>query len=116
MSRSAPIWNSFNAGELSPLIDGRTDQEKYFAGCKRLRNFIPTVQGPAARRGGGRYLGATKNNLRAWFLPFEFNQAQSYVLELTDLKMRFWVNRGQLLSAGVPYEITTPWSAASSAR
>lgn len=113
MARSAPIWNTFNAGELSPLIDGRTDQEKYFAGCKRLRNFIPTVQGPASRRGGTRYLGATKSNLRAWFMPFEFNQAQSYVLELTDLKMRFWVNRGQLLSAGVPYEITTPWSAAN---
>lgn len=113
MSRSAPIWNTFNAGELSPLIDGRTDQEKYFAGCKRLRNFIPTVQGPASRRGGTRYLGATKSNLRAWFMPFEFNQAQSYVLELTELKMRFWVNRGQLLSAGVPYEITTPWSAAN---
>lgn len=113
MSRSAPIWNTFNAGELSPLIDGRTDQEKYFAGCKRLRNFIPTVQGPATRRGGTRYLGATKSNLRAWFMPFEFNQAQSYVLELTELKMRFWVNRGQLLSAGVPYEITTPWSAAN---
>lgn len=111
MARSAPIWNSFNAGELSPLIDGRTDQEKYFAGCKRLRNFIPTVQGPVTRRGGTRYLGATKGNLRAWFMPFEFNQAQSYVLELTDLKMRFWVNRGQLLSAGAPYEIPTPWSA-----
>lgn len=113
MARSAPIWNTFNAGELSPLIDGRTDQEKYFAGCKRLRNFIPTVQGPAARRGGTRYLGATKSNLRAWFLSFEFNQAQSYVLELTDLKMRFWVNRGQLLSGGVPYEINTPWTAAN---
>lgn len=111
MARSAPIWNSFNAGELSPLIDGRTDQEKYFAGCKRLRNFIPTVQGPVTRRGGTRYLGATKGNLRAWFMSFEFNQAQSYVLELTDLKMRFWVNRGQLLSAGAPYEIPTPWSA-----
>lgn len=113
MARSAPIWNTFNAGELSPLIDGRTDQEKYFAGCKRLRNFIPTVQGPATRRGGTRYLGSTKGNLRAWFMPFEFNQAQSYVLELTDLKMRFWVNRGQLLSGGSPYEIATPWSAAN---
>lgn len=113
MARSAPIWNSFNAGELSPLIDGRTDQEKYFAGCKRLRNFIPTVQGPAARRGGTRYLGATRNNARAWFIPFEFNQAQSYVLELTDSKMRFWVNRGQLLSGMSPYEINTPWSAAN---
>lgn len=113
MARSAPIWNSFNAGELSPLIDGRTDQEKYFSGCKRLRNFIPTVQGPAARRGGTRYLGTTKANSRAWFMSFEFNQAQSYVLELTDLAMRFWVNRGQLLSGPSPYEIVTPWSAAN---
>ena len=57
-------------------------------------------------------MGATLGNLQAWLLSFEFNQAQSYVLELTDLKMRFWVNRGQLLLVGVPYEITTPWSAA----
>lgn len=113
MSRSAPIWNSFNAGELSPLIDGRTDQEKYFSGCKRLRNFIPTVQGPAARRGGTRYLGTTKANGQAWFMSFEFNQAQSYVLELTNLAMRFWVNRGQLLSGPSPYEIVTPWTAAN---
>jgi hypothetical protein len=112
MSRFAPIWNAFNAGELSPLIDGRTDQEKYFSGCKRLRNFIPTVQGPATRRGGSRYLGSTNNDALAWLLAFEFNQAQSYILEFTDLKLRFWVNRGQLLSGGVPYEIATPWAAA----
>jgi hypothetical protein len=112
MSRFAPIWNAFNAGELSPLIDGRTDQEKYFSGCKKLCNFIPTVQGPATRRGGTRFLGSTKLSRRAWFTTFEFNQAQSYVLELTDGAMRFWVNRGQLLSGGSPYEIATPWSAA----
>lgn len=112
MGRFAPIWNSFNAGELSPLIDGRTDQDKYFAGCKRLVNMIPTVQGPAQRRGGSRYLGATKDNAQTWFTTFEFSQAQSYVLALTNLAMRFWVNRGQLLDADVPYEIVTPWSAA----
>ncbi len=111
MPRFAPIWNTFNAGELSPLIDGRTDQEKYFAGCKTLLNFIPSVQGPAVRRGGSRYLGKTRGNARPWFMTFEFNQAQSYVLELTDAKMRFWVNRGQLLSGPSPYEIDTPWSA-----
>ena len=113
MARSAPIWHSFNAGELSPLIDGRTDQEKYFSGCKTLRNFIPTVQGPAARRGGTRYLGSTRLNSQAWLLGFEFNQAQSYVLEFTDSKIRFWVNRGQLLSGGLPYEVASPWNAAA---
>jgi len=111
MPRIAPIWNTFNAGELSPLIDGRTDQEKYFAGCKTLCNFIPTVQGPATRRGGSRYLGRTRLAGRAWLSTFEFNQAQSYVLEFSDQRLRFWVNRGQLLSGPDPYEIVTPWQA-----
>ena len=56
MADLSPIWNSFNAGELSPLMDGRTDQPQYFSGCKVMQNFIPTVQGPAARRGGTRYI------------------------------------------------------------
>jgi len=113
MAAGTPIWSSFNAGELSPLLDGRTDQEKYFSGCKVMQNFIPTVQGPAMRRGGTRYLGATKSNARAWLVPFEFSTAQSYILELTENVMRFWVNRGLLLNAGVPYEVATPWTAAN---
>lgn len=112
MAYATPMWNAFNAGELSPLLDGRTDQEKYFTGAKRLLNFIPTVQGPATRRGGSKYLGNTKNNGRVWFLPFEFSAAQSYVLEFGDQYLRFWVNRGQLLSGGSPLEIVTPWTAA----
>jgi hypothetical protein len=108
----APIWNSFNAGELSPLMDGRTDQPQYFSGCKVMQNFIPTVQGPAARRGGTRYIGATKSNARAWLVPFEFSQDQSYVLEFGNSYLRFWVNRGQLLSSGSPYEVVSPWTSA----
>lgn len=112
MGRFAPIWNTFNSGELSPLIDGRTDQDKYFAGCKKLLNFIPTVQGPVMRRGGTRYVGSTKTG-RAWFIPFEFNQQQSYILEFGANYLRFWVNRGQLLNVGVPYEVATPWNDAA---
>ena len=114
MPQQVAMWNAFNAGELSPLLDGRTDQEKYFSGAKQLRNFIPTVQGPAIRRGGTRYLGTTKNaGSRAWLVPFEFSVQQSYVLEFGDLYVRFWVNRGQLLNLGVPLEIVSPWSAAA---
>lgn len=110
MANLTPIWSNFNAGELSPLMEGRTDQEKYFSGCSVLENFIPTVQGPLVRRGGSRYLGGVQGNERAWLVPFEFSTAQSYVLELTEEVMRFWVNRGQLLDEGVPYEIPTPWT------
>lgn len=110
MADFAPIWNSFNAGELSPLLDGRTDQEKYFAGAKDLQNFIPTVQGPIARRGGTRYIGGTKSDGKVWFMSFEFSSAQSYILEFGELYIRFWVNRGQLLSGMTPYEVVSPWT------
>lgn len=112
MADFSPQWSSFNSGELSPLLDGRTDQEKYFSGCRVLHNFIPTVQGPAQRRGGTRYLGGVKADARAWLVPFEFSAEQSYILEFGNNYIRFWVNRGQLLSSGTPYEVATPWASA----
>lgn len=112
MAGSTPIWSSFNAGELSPLMDGRTDQEKYFSGTKLSQNFIPTVQGPSMRRGGTRYIGSTKSEGKAWFVPFEFSSAQSYILEFGENYVRFWLNRGQLLSGGLPYEVASPWTLA----
>lgn len=107
-----PVWQSFNAGELSPLMGGRITEEKYFAGCLTLENFIPTVQGPAIRRGGLRLVASSKDPAkRSWLGTFEFSQAQSYILEFFPGGLRFFTSRGQLLSGGVPYEISTPFSA-----
>jgi hypothetical protein len=108
-----PIWQTFNAGELSPLLDGRTDQEKYFAGAKTMQNFLPTVAGPAVRRAGTRFLNRTKSDGAVQLVPFVFSTDQSYVLEFGDAYLRFWVNRGQLLSGGSPYEIVSPFSLAN---
>lgn len=115
MPRAKPILTSFNGGELSPLLDGRVDQDKYFTGCKTLTNFIPTVQGPARRRGGTRFVGSVKVAAkRAWLADFVFSAGQAYVLEFGDNYLRFWTNRGQLLGGdGVsPYEVVTPYSEA----
>ncbi len=108
-----PIWQSFNAGELSPLMDGRTDQEKYFSGAKTMQNFLPTVAGPAVRRAGTRFINPTKASGFAQLVPFTFSAAQSYILEFGDSYLRFWVSRGQLLSSGIPYEIPTPFALAN---
>ena len=115
MPRAKPILTSFNGGELSPLLDGRVDQDKYFTGCRTLANFIPTVQGPARRRGGTRFVGSVKVAAkRAWLADFVFSAGQAYVLEFGDNYLRFWTNRGQLLGGdGVsPYEVVTPYSEA----
>lgn len=109
MPKASPIRTSFNAGELSPLMDGRVDVAKYSNGCKVLENFIPTVQGPAVRRGGTRYVAEVKSSAnRTWLARFEFSSTQSFVLEFGDQYIRFYFNRGQLQTAGVsPYNSAT---------
>jgi hypothetical protein len=113
MPKASPLRSSFNAGELSPLMSGRTDVNKYAAGCDQLTNFIPAVQGPAVRRAGTRYVSEVKTSAnRTWLATFEFNTTQAYVLEFGDLYIRFYTNHGQVLSSGSPYEIVSPFSAA----
>lgn len=57
--------NSFNAGEISPLMDARTDDAKHAFSCRILENFIPKVYGGAFRRPGSLYLG-TAHDLGVW--------------------------------------------------
>lgn len=106
-----PSLNAFNAGELTPLLDGRVDQDKYFVGGRYVRNFLPTSQGPVRRRGGTRHVGVAKfTTAKAWLVDFVFSADQAYILEFGNGYIRFWTNRGQLLSGGVPYEVVTPYS------
>lgn len=100
MAKATPIKVSFNAGELSPLMDGRTDQSKYFNGCSIVENLLATVQGPLVRRGGNYFGGETKkSSQRSWLRRFVFNVTQSYILEFGDFYIRFYTNRGQVLEA-----------------
>lgn len=102
MPRASPMLSAFNAGELSPNIEGRVDVAKYANGCKRLENFYPLVQGPAKRRGGTRFVAEVKDSSkRAWLVKFQFNTQQSYQLEFGDSYIRFFTNHGQLLVSGV---------------
>lgn len=113
MPKASPIRSSFNAGELSPLLDGRVDIAKYNNGCKVLENFIPAVQGPAVRRPGTRFVREVKDSADiTWLLPFTFNNQQAFILEFGDQYIRFYTNHGIVLSGGLPYEIATPYAAA----
>ena len=108
------MQTSFNAGELSPAMAGRVDQDKYFSGCEVQSNMLPLLQGPAVRRGGTRDIGPAKSgaDTKGPLIDFVFNTDQAYVLEFGNQYLRFWTNRGQLLSGGNPYEIATPYLAA----
>ena len=93
---------SFNAGELSPRVDGRVDLAKYASGCKQVQNFIPLVQGALQRRPGTRFVSEVKNSAnKTWLAKFEFNFQQSFILEFGVNYIRFYFNHAQLVTGTV---------------
>ncbi|MGE5537334.1 MAG: hypothetical protein ACM30I_01860 [Gemmatimonas sp.] len=112
MTRASPLLASFNGGEWSPNLYGRSDLSRYGSACKRLENFIPLVQGAATRRPGTRFIAATKDTAGVRLIPFEFSIAQAYVIEAGDGYFRFYMGGGRIETApGMPYEIATPFLA-----
>jgi len=100
------IQYSFNAGEWSELLESRIDLQKYGSACRRLRNAFPTVQGPARRRSGFRYLSDTKDSAdRSWLYKFEFSEDQAFELEFGDGYVRFYREEALLRTGAV-----TAWS------
>jgi hypothetical protein len=108
MANANPIFSSFNAGELSPTLDGRVDLQKYGSGCKKMENFLPLVQGPARRRSGTYFAEEVKDsNDRTWLLPFEFSESQAYILEFGDRYIRFFTNYGQVQTGTLSAWVTS---------
>lgn len=89
---------SSNAGELSPLLDGRSDLEKYYSGCRLMENMIPLPYGPAERRPGTYFVAELKNNSKkAKLVSFQYSTEQAYILEYGDEYIRFCMDRGQIV-------------------
>lgn len=102
MPKVSPIQNSFNAGELSPQLEGRTDIQKYGNGCRTMLNMIPKVHGPAQKRPGTRFVKEVRDSsAKTRLIPFEYNTEQAYVLEFSNLKMRVYKDGGAVLETAL---------------
>jgi len=87
------VFNNFNAGELSPLLNARDDLAKYQSGCQVMENLIPLPQGGATKRPGTKYIAEVKeSSLATRIIPFEYSTDQSYILELGNQYMRFFTD------------------------
>jgi hypothetical protein len=110
MATFNPVIKSFNAGEFSPLMEGRLELDKFPDSCRTLENAICTVQGPATRRGAFRYIREVKTSAKKTrILPFEVGADAAYVLEMGDLYFRFYQPVARIESDGVPVEVATPY-------
>ena len=101
---------SFNAGELSPRMIGRTDVSQYFKGCRTLCNFLVTPYGAVERRPGTMFLARAKSD-KVRLVPFVFSSEVSFILEFGDHCIRFFSKRSQVTAEGLPLELVTPYSA-----
>ncbi len=125
MSSLSITQNSFNSGELSPLMSARIDQGRYNSGCRTLYNMLLHPHGGAYRRSGLRYMGKAQelvlddNDDTITFdehivrlIPFVFSEEQSYILEFTHKKIRFWYQGGLVLDDNdEPVVVASPWPA-----
>ncbi len=114
MARSAPIQRGFNGGIFGSRLQARTDLDRYSMACRTMKNFIPTVQGPAVKRSGTRYVKSAKSNLaKSRLVPFEFSRDQAYVLEFYVNGVRFLRDSGAVLETSVAISGGTPPTAAN---
>ena len=98
---------AFNGGELSPRISGRLSLPVYKSGSNIIENLIPNMSGALERRPGTVYVapatGADGSNSNvftsngSWLIPFHVSTGSSYMIELSDYKMRFYRDGGVLL-------------------
>jgi hypothetical protein len=99
---------SFTSGELSPLILGRNDVEKFGMGGEAVENFIPISQGPLVRRPGTQFLSLESEIFR--LIPFVFSKDQVFIIQMYDQRMAIRAPDGTVMQTlVVPYTIADVW-------
>lgn len=111
MPQANIIQTNFTSGEVSPLMYGRIDVNKYFNGARQLVNFIVRPQGGAWRRGGSKFVNATKDSSKKSIVrEFIFSNVQAYILEFGHQYVRIYKDHGIVESTpGNPVEVATPY-------
>jgi hypothetical protein len=114
MPRVQVLVQKFNAGELSPRMEGFVGFDRYPSGFRVLENMLPLPQGPVTRRPGSRYVNLVKTEPnRTALIEFEFSTVQAYMIEVGHQYFRFYKDLGVIESPpGVPVEVATPYATA----
>ena len=106
------VIKTFNAGELSELMDSRSDQAKYVAGCRTLENFIPLIYGGAQRRPGTEYIATQKSSsAKGRLVAFEHSVDDTYILLFENQVIRAFKDSAQV-TTGAGTETDATYAAA----
>lgn len=113
MAKASPHIRSFNAGEFSELLEGRTDLDRYPASLKKLYNMIAAPQGPAISRSGTQFVVPLSDpDEYSAILPFVFSNEQAKIIEFAGDRLRFVDEDGIQVYAPVAYTMVSGSGAA----
>ena len=106
------VVNNFTRGQLDHDLNGRFDLPFYENGFEICRNFLSNYKGNVKYRTGLEFISSTQSNSEAVIMEFKFNIDQSYLLEFTENKLRFYTydaegNFGYVVENGKIIEIET---------
>lgn len=104
MPRENVALLAFNRGIISPLALARTDIKRTALSAETMTNWMPRIFGSMTLRPGTQYLGSSRSDAKANFLPFIFSTDDTALVEITDSNVRVWVSdspitRGSVSSA-----------------
>lgn len=115
MKIRTPIY-ALNGGEISRRMGGRSDLDGiYDRALATMLNFVATVEGPATKRPGFRYIKEASPSA-SWVSRFAYNTTQTYVLEWADKKLRFFTNGGRIDQGDAAYELVVPYRGSEASR
>lgn len=108
MVKIAHAVTAMNAGELTPLLDARTDKDFYGVGLKFCENMVPLTQGPAAMRSGFTYVKAVRDSTkRTALIRFQFGLTQAYAIEVGDQYFRIYKDQAIVTATAVAIQSIT---------
>lgn len=98
---------SMAAGEIGPELYGRVDQDLYYIGLRTCRNFYIKREGGASNRPGTRFVSESKDSAhKTRVIPFQFNDIQTYSIELGHQYMRIIKSGAEVLETAATKTIT----------
>lgn len=100
MAQASVPLTAQNYGYISPKMRGRVDLDFYKQSLDYILNYIVSPQGEVNYRNGSFFVSQTRNNNKARLIPFIYNTAQAYIIEITDLYMRFYKDHGLITETG----------------
>jgi len=101
-----PIQEDFSAGEISPLMTGRTDLQTFRAALQESVNMYSIPQGPITERNGSKFIDdhlKPTGNIR--YIRHQPNSQEGFILVFTDQQVEMYraSDEVKVFTLAVPY-------------